>query len=101
MTTLGDFIGSLRESKGLSQKDLAKKAGCSQATVHKIESGMTLHPGIDILVSLAHALNISVFTLVLAYQGDVSTPWKDIHVGTVKTELHKLIDQVFAQNFGN
>lgn len=69
MTTLGDYISRLRVEKNISQRDLAKRAGFTQGTLQKIESGSTLHPGLDVITGVAKALNISPVKLLMAYQG--------------------------------
>ena len=41
MNTLGDRLKSARENKSLSQQEVAERAGMSQPTYYKIESGKT------------------------------------------------------------
>lgn len=69
MTTLGDYIARKREEKGLTQRDLAKKAGFSHGTLNKIENGLTSHPGIDVLMGISKALNVPITSIIAAYQG--------------------------------
>lgn len=91
---LGSYVAMVREGLGLSQKELAHKAGCSQTTVHRIETGLTVHPGIDVLVSLAKGLKVSPYSLVLAYLGK-DPNFKDAVDGeSLKKLLYKAIDQV-------
>lgn len=100
MTTLGDYIAKLREEKGWSQKELARRAGRSQTTIHKIETGLTLHPGIDILVDIAKALNISVHLLVLAYEGQISKNWRDLQLQALKEDVIQNMESVFSKYSG-
>jgi transcriptional regulator with XRE-family HTH domain len=78
---LAEYIATLRLKKGWSQRELARKTGFSSATIQKIESGATEHPGLDVITALSHALNVHPMKLILAYQG------KDPDV--VDTELEK------------
>lgn len=57
MDSLGDRIRMRRQALGLSQADLAEKAGISQQAVAKIEQGQTRRPGS--IVEIAHALAAS------------------------------------------
>lgn len=49
-------LQSLREIEGLSQRGLAKKSGVNQATISKIEAGLTGNVTMDVVLRLAHAL---------------------------------------------
>lgn len=69
MTTLGEYIARKRVEKGLTQRDLAKRAGFSHGTLNKIENGLTSHPGIDVLMGISKALNVPITSLIAAYQG--------------------------------
>lgn len=69
MTTLGDYICKVRTEKRLTQRELAKKAGFAHGTIQKIESGITEHPGIDVLLGIAKALNTDPLLLIEAYKG--------------------------------
>jgi transcriptional regulator with XRE-family HTH domain len=52
----------LRESQGMSQKELAEKAGVAQSTVHYIESGGNYTQ--KSIQKLAAALDVSVTELL-------------------------------------
>lgn len=54
-------IKELRENLGLSQKELADRAGVAQSTVHYIETGRS--PEYKTLKKIAKALNVSVAAL--------------------------------------
>jgi transcriptional regulator with XRE-family HTH domain len=54
---LGEFIVQERKRAGLEQKDLAKLAGVSAATVNRIEKGLTLG-GADTVARIGEVLGI-------------------------------------------
>ena len=55
---VGERIRELRIKKGLTQQELAKKAGCSQSALSKIESeGRS--PRFEIAISIAGILGVS------------------------------------------
>lgn len=58
-TELGKFVEMLRNEKGLSQRQLAEKAGISNTEVWRIESGERKNPSPPVLKSLAPHLSIS------------------------------------------
>lgn len=53
---IGLKIALFRKEAGLSQRDLAEKAGLTQNTIYKIENGK-FSVGIDVLGKVAEALN--------------------------------------------
>ena len=53
---IGSKIAQLRKEAGLSQRDLANKAGLTQNTIYKIENAK-FSVGIDVLGKVAEALN--------------------------------------------
>jgi transcriptional regulator with XRE-family HTH domain len=57
-------IKKYREKLGLSQDQLARKAGIPYSTYIKIESGYTLNPSIQAVVNIAQALGVSVDELL-------------------------------------
>lgn len=56
---IGLKIALFRKEAGLSQRDLADKAGLTQNTIYKIENGK-FSVGIDVLGKVAEALNRKV-----------------------------------------
>lgn len=60
----GEKVRVKRQEKSLTQAELAKKAGITQATISRVESGEMLQLGSDKLRSLAKALDVSVDFLV-------------------------------------
>ena len=61
--TFGQNITKLRESQGLSQKDLAEKLNVAQATICRIEKCIR-NPSLDLLCDLARFFNVSLDYLV-------------------------------------
>ena len=53
---LGANIRRLRNQSGMTQKELALKAGLTQANVSKIEKGLS-HPTLDTLLKIANGLD--------------------------------------------
>jgi len=58
-------VCSLRERRGWSQSDLARRAGIDVSALLEIESGQSV-PRVDILVSLASALGVPLDTFLYA-----------------------------------
>ncbi|MCB0256839.1 MAG: helix-turn-helix domain-containing protein [Anaerolineae bacterium] len=56
-TTFGQWLKAKRKALGLTQKALAKQAGCAEVTLRKIESGH-LQPSAQLVASLAQALGV-------------------------------------------
>ncbi len=61
---LSKNIKMLREQAGLSQDQMARKAGIPYSTYLKIENGVTPNPSIQTVLSIAEALGISLDKLV-------------------------------------
>lgn len=53
---LGDRLAVLIIKKGITQRDLAKKIGCSEATISKYINNINI-PQVPILVEMAKALD--------------------------------------------
>jgi transcriptional regulator with XRE-family HTH domain len=59
-------VQELRQDKGISMNELARRAGVSPGTVHSIETGKNEDPSIRVLFGIAKALEVSLDTLVCA-----------------------------------
>jgi transcriptional regulator with XRE-family HTH domain len=57
-------LKTLREDKGLTQVDLAKRANVERTYIVKLESGNKKNPSLDILGKLAKALGVPVTELL-------------------------------------
>lgn len=64
IVTLGERIESRRRALGLSQNELARRAGINHPTLFKIESGQRRNPSIGIVVKIARALGTTAEALV-------------------------------------
>jgi transcriptional regulator with XRE-family HTH domain len=62
--TLAGRLREMRKIAGLSQQDLAVKAGLSMAVVSQIEQGKKMDPRMSTVTSLAEALGVDVGELV-------------------------------------
>ncbi|MCA0360167.1 MAG: helix-turn-helix domain-containing protein [Armatimonadetes bacterium] len=60
---LGGLLRELRESQGLSQRELARKLDRTQAFVWKVEQGIQ-HLDIPTLIDLANVLGSSASSLI-------------------------------------
>jgi transcriptional regulator with XRE-family HTH domain len=61
--TLGINIKKRRSDAGLTQEQLAEKAGCSTRQISDIENGKA-KPSLEVIVSIANTLNVGVDRLV-------------------------------------
>ena len=61
---LGAVLKQIREAKGLSQLDLAKRAKVSQGYLSDLEAGEKKNPGIETLRKIAKALGVPVAELL-------------------------------------
>lgn len=55
---LSAWLRSLREGAGLSQDQLARRAGVTLATLRKLEAGKIVNPGHFIVMALLSALDV-------------------------------------------
>lgn len=68
---LGEKIKLYRESKDMTQVEIAESLGVKPATILKYESG-TLEPNIESLKKLAEIFNVSVDELIKEDDFDIS-----------------------------
>jgi len=64
MVTIGEKIKHWRQKKGLTQNQLAEKAGLTIATIGRIEAGIRQGTNITTLQRIAEALGISLDKLL-------------------------------------
>ena len=69
--TFGGVVRKKREELGLSQADLARKLGCPQSNVSRLESGLR-SPNLRELVGLANALNTPLSDLLWDLEKNLS-----------------------------
>ena len=58
------MIKRLRRRLGITQSELARRAGIRQGVLSYIENGRTKHPRIDTLAAIANALGVTVDELL-------------------------------------
>lgn len=56
-------LKELRETEGYTQRGLARLSGVNQATISKVEAGLTGNVTMDVVLRLAHALKVEPATL--------------------------------------
>ncbi len=77
--TLAEFVKQKREDLNLSQNKLALKAGISQSSVHRIESGAHKKPDMNTLIAISNALKLSPEDkCVLSYLAEYEVPYTEI-----------------------
>ncbi|PIS23435.1 hypothetical protein COT49_00240 [candidate division WWE3 bacterium CG08_land_8_20_14_0_20_40_13] len=64
MATIGENIKKLRTKQGLSQDDLARKAGLKYSTLAKIEGDFVTKPGVQMIAKIAKTLGVSMEDLL-------------------------------------
>jgi len=64
MATIGENIKKLRNKQGLSQDDLARKAGLKYSTLAKIEGDFVKKPGVQMIAKIAKVLEVSMEELL-------------------------------------
>lgn len=67
---LAERLRACREAKGLSQRDLAKRAGLRHATISEIERGVRQWIRTDVAMKLARNLGVSVDHLIGTWEPD-------------------------------
>lgn len=77
MSTLGDRVRTERVRQGITQDELAKRAGYSSRTsINKIENGRPA--SLKVVHKLAEALNVSEWYLLGSCDAEDTTPYADI-----------------------
>jgi len=61
---LGDMLKKLRVERGLTQEQLGKRVGVSDAYITMLESGTRKNPSLPLLKRLAKALKVKVGRLL-------------------------------------
>lgn len=62
--SLDKNIKKLRTRKSLSQRELAKRANIAPSYIALLETGDRENPSLNILVSIARALEVDIFDLL-------------------------------------
>jgi len=61
---IGDNIKKFRKKRGLSQDNLARKAGIPYATLIKIESNVVKKPSVQNVAKISEALEVKIEDLL-------------------------------------
>jgi transcriptional regulator with XRE-family HTH domain len=72
----GRRVTKIRKERGLTQQELAAKAGTSYQTIWRIENGKHAEPGIYIARGIARALGVSLDYLVNLHGEDDEGPFE-------------------------
>jgi transcriptional regulator with XRE-family HTH domain len=70
---IGTKLRSLREEKGMSQGDIEKCTGVLRCYISRIENGHTI-PSLETLERFAAALDVPLYKLFYAGDGEAPTP---------------------------
>ena len=57
-------LQEVRKKRHMTQQELSQRSGVTQQAISKIETGVTLSPGADVLYKLARALRCTVDDLI-------------------------------------
>src|SRR3989442_532627 len=71
----GDRLRRLREQQGLTQRQLAERAGCHLMTVAKLEAG-TQEPAWPLVQALARALGVTCLAFAVEEEAGAPQPAK-------------------------
>ncbi|MGM2510404.1 helix-turn-helix domain-containing protein [Bacillus cereus group sp. BceL035] len=92
---LGELLKKLRESKGFSQGDVAKKIGVTRQAVYKWENDKS-YPDIDNLILLSEMYNVTLDELIKGKQNIK----EKIHIDEEDKDFEKDNDFGFYIEFG-
>jgi len=85
----GELVREARRRAGLTQKELAERAGTTQSAIARLESGRT-SPSLERLEWL---LKLCGFSLIVHV-----TPYDDSHLVQAKANLRRTVDERIANN---
>lgn len=85
------MLASSRAARGMTQSDLAKKIGCGQPRISKIENGRDEQLKIQDLVDYAKALDLQINTVFNAKQNNAVEEIK-YHAFEIKSRLDRLAE---------
>jgi len=90
---IGEVIRKLRKAKGLTQAELAAKAGTQQKVIADYETGTSTPPTVR-LVELAKALGASADVLLGLKEAEVAEPSKSGKASRRMNKIQKLFDSL-------
>lgn len=68
----GAKLTELREARGISQVELARRAKMNQSQINRLESGLSRNPTRKTYEKIAAALGVSLAELIIALESDVT-----------------------------
>lgn len=89
MTGIGQWIRERRLALGLTQTDLAKRAGLDQSTISAIEIGRTKWPSAEVRRPLARALGVTDLQLLVG-AGEVDPQEAGVNLADADLKLAKV-----------
>jgi XRE family transcriptional regulator, master regulator for biofilm formation len=72
---LGEKVQRLRKERGMTQSELAERAGVSQAIISRLENKVRTNVNADVLKGLAKALGCTTDYLVGMHEDEDSESW--------------------------
>ncbi len=96
MPSLGKRVQAARLAAGLSQGQLAERAGIAQAAISRIERGETVEPGVFVVAALARALDTTMDELVSGDRRERRSAHIAVMVARHDRELADLAHRVSA-----
>jgi len=87
----GERITQVREQKGWSQRELARRTGFSNQQISKVETGAVNTP-VETIARIAEALEVPMAALVEPYRDDAHTG--TLHAKEVLSRLAGLADEI-------
>jgi transcriptional regulator with XRE-family HTH domain len=91
-------LEKIRESLGISQSELSRRSGVSQAYISRLEKGSERPPGVDIAAALATALGVHTEQVFPRLPRGASESRQEFFARTYP-ELSKSLDPVDALRF--
>lgn len=91
--TMGEYIKQLRESKGMTQKELGERVGVNTAAVNKWEKGRVVNIKRETIEKLAKVFDILPSEL-MCFDGEIPSRFS----GTNKEEHAILVDRLMWSN---
>ena len=98
MLVFGERLKSARKMAGLSMRGLAELIGVSHNAINKYEHG-EMNPGSDVLLQLAHALDVRPEYFLREMKVSISCPADRKHSGVGK-KAQAQIEALAAMNGG-
>lgn len=93
MSTIGERITKLRESKNLTTKELGLKCGVSDGTISNIETGKTASPSIQLVTEIINVLKLSPEQAHELVFGEELKTAQQNKINNLQSEIERLKEQ--------